>query len=57
MKKKFSLGKCYLNKWYYLLFIRQCFGTYDRSDLDRWPSDPKINTVPLLPRIAVWTKF
>jgi len=27
------------------------------SDLELWPSDPKIHRVHLLPRMEVWTKF
>ena len=38
---------CYLNN----------FDRFDLGDLDLWPSDPKINMVPLLPRMDVWTKF
>ena len=33
------------------------FETFDPSDLDIWPSYPKINRVPLLARMDVWTKF
>ena len=43
MKKKFILGNCYINN---------LFGTFDPGD-----HDPKINRVPLLPRMDVWTKF
>ena len=35
MKKEFILGNCYLNKYYYSLFIRNGFGTFDRGDLDQ----------------------
>ena len=38
------------------LLIGNDFGTFDPGDLDLWPSDPKINWVPLLPRTDVWTK-
>ena len=34
------------------LLIGNSFGTFDPSDLD-----PKINSVHLLPRTDVWTKF
>ena len=40
-----------------LLRTRNSFGTFDLGDLDLWPNDPKINRVPLLPRIDLWTKF
>ena len=33
------------------------FGRFDPGDLDIWPSDPKINRVPLLAWMDVWTKF
>jgi len=50
MKKKFILGNYYLNN------LKQ-FVTFDPGDLDLCPSDPKINRVPLLPRMDVWTNF
>ena len=37
--------------------IRNGFVTFDPGDLYLWPSDPKINRVPLLPRMDVWTKI
>ena len=37
----------------YLIFL----GRFDPSELDLWPSNPKMNSVPLLPRMDVWTKF
>jgi len=40
------LGNCYSNKYYYLLFIRNIFGTFDCGDLDL-----------MLPMMDVWTKF
>ena len=30
---------------------------FDHRDLDLWPSDPKINRVPLLHRKDVWTRY
>ena len=39
------------------LLIWNGFGTFDPDDLDLWPSDPKINRVPLLSRTDVWFKF
>ena len=50
MKKKFISGNWFLNN------LKQ-FGTFDLGDLDLWPYDPKINRVPLLPRMDVWIKF
>ena len=38
---------CYLNN----------FDRFDLGDQDLWPSDAKINRVPLLPRMDVWTTF
>ena len=37
--------------------IWNSFDIFDPGDLDLWPSDPKFDTVPLLPRTDVWTKF
>ena len=37
--------------------LKEQFSTFDPSDLDLWPSDPKTNRVPLLPRMNVRTKF
>jgi len=47
MKKKFIFENVTLNG----------FGKFDPSDNDIWPSDPKMNRVPLLPWMYVWTKF
>ena len=40
-------------------WIRNCFGPFDLGELDLWPSDPKINKVPLLHyiRMDMWTNF
>jgi len=50
MKNKFILGNCYLN-------TLKLFDTFDPSDLDLWPSDPKIDRVSLLHRTDVWTTY
>jgi len=34
-----------------LLLKQIVFATFDPGDLDLWPSDPKINRAPLLPRM------
>ena len=40
-----------------MLLIGNGFGTFDPGDFDLRPSDSKINRVPLLPKMDVWTKF
>ena len=39
------------------LLIGNAFGTFNPSDFDLWLSDPKINRVPMLPRMDVWTRY
>ena len=39
------------------LLIGHRFCTFDPCDIDLWSSDPKINRVPLIPKMDVWTKF
>ena len=38
------------------LLIGNGFGTFDPSNFDLWPSEPKIHRVPLLPRTSMWTQ-
>jgi len=47
-----KVGRCVLQ-----LLIGNGFVTFDPGDIDLWPSDPKINRVPLLSRMDVWTMF
>ena len=52
----FGKGLRQLGQGVIKILIRNGLGTIDPCVLDLWSSDPKIDRVPLLPRIDVWTK-